>query len=244
MMLGIFKRKPEWQKIIERRLGYQFNDVTLLEMALTHRSHAYEQADGQKTNYERLEFLGDATLGMIVSEWLYRDDEHVDEGVLTRRRQSVVCTPTLAATAATLGLDEAIRLGRGEEQTGGREKQSLMADIFEAVLGAIFIDGGMRPSRAFVLSHLQGHLLETRLTTEASGDHKTRLQENVQAHLRLTPTYRIVSTSGPAHAREFEVEVLIGDTVLGCGQGSNRKRAEQKAAHQALARFQTQGERS
>jgi ribonuclease-3 len=237
MMLGLFKRKPEWQKVIERRLGYHFNDVALLEMALTHRSHAYEQADGQKTNYERLEFLGDAALGMIVSEWLYRDDEHVDEGVLTRRRQSVVCTPTLAATAAALGLDEAIRLGRGEEQTGGREKQSLMADIFEAVLGAIFIDGGMRPSREFVLSHLQGHLLETRRTTEASGDHKTRLQENVQARLRLTPTYRIVSTSGPPHALRFEAEVLVADDVLGVGAGTTRKRAEQDAARIALEKL-------
>jgi ribonuclease-3 len=238
MMLGLFKRKPEWQKLIERRLGYHFNDVTLLEMALTHRSHAYEQAGGQRTNYERLEFLGDATLGMIVSEWLYLDDAQVDEGVLTRRRQSVVCTATLAQAAAALGLDEAIRLGRGEEQTGGREKKSLMADIFEAVLGAIFIDGGMRPSRDFVLNHLKPNLLQTRKTSDASGDHKTRLQENVQARLRRTPTYRIVSTSGPPHALHFEVEVLVNDKVIGMGSGSNRKRAEQAAARIALEKIE------
>jgi len=189
--------------------------------------------------YERLEFLGDATLGFLVSEWLYRDDEDATEGVLTRRRQLIVRTSTLATAAAQLGLDEAIRLGRGEERTGGREKPSLMADTFEAVLGAVFLDGGLRPCRAFVRRHLGETMRLARRSRQAVDDYKTRLQESVQARLRCTPRYRIVATSGPAHALQFEVEVLIHDRVLGSGSGNSRKQAEQQAAREALHALET-----
>jgi ribonuclease-3 len=221
-------------RAVEERLGYRFNRTDLLQTALTHRSHAHEQVDDSATNYERLEFLGDATLGFVVSEWLYLEDGEAPEGVLTRRRQLVVRTSTLAEAAATLGLDEAIRLGRGEERTGGREKPSLMADTFEAVLGAIYLDGGMRPCRAFVRRHLGATLSLAKSSKQASDDYKTRLQENVQAELRCTPRYRIVSTTGPAHALLFVVEVLVNDRVLGSGSGASRKQAEQQAAREAL----------
>jgi ribonuclease-3 len=223
-----------WVEVVQERLRYRFSDPSLLERALTHRSHAYERGADAGSSYERLEFLGDALLGLLVSDWLYRDDEAASEGVLSRRRQSVVRTSALAEVAARLGLGAAIRLGRGEDQTGGRRKPSLLADAFEAVLGAIYLDGGIRSARAFVRRELKVPLRETRGAAWTSDDFKTRLQEKVQARLQLTPRYRIVSTTGPDHALDFVVEVRIGDRVLGRGTGTNRKRAEQDAAKQAL----------
>jgi ribonuclease-3 len=219
---------------VQERLRYRFSDPSLLERALTHRSHSYERGARAGSSYERLEFLGDALLGLVVSDWLYRDDESAAEGVLSRRRQSVVRTSALAKVAARLGLGEGIRLGRGEEQTGGRAKPSLLADVFEAVLGAIYLDGGIRSARAFVRRTLGGPLRATRGAAWTSDDFKTRLQEKVQARLQRTPRYRIVSTTGPDHALDFVVEVRVGERVLGRGKGTNRKRAEQDAARQAL----------
>ena len=219
---------------VQERLRYRFSDPSLLERALTHRSHSYERGADAESSYERLEFLGDALLGFLVSDWLYRDDESAAEGVLSRRRQSIVRTSALAGVAARLGLGEGISLGRGEEQTGGRKKPSLLADVFEAVLGAIYLDGGIRSARAFVRRELGGPLRETRGSGWTSDDFKTKLQETVQARLQQTPRYRIVSTTGPDHALDFVVEVRIGDRVLGRGTGTNRKRAEQDAAEQAL----------
>lgn len=227
------RRRGE-EKAIEARLGHRFRDAELLWTALTHRSHAHEQEDGAGTNYERLEFLGDSLLGFLVSDWLYREDPEAAEGVLTRRRQSVVQTSTLARVARGLQLGEVFRLGRGEERTGGREKPSLLADTFEAVLGAVYLDGGLRPARAFVRRHLAAEVDRALGTREAVNDHKTRLQEHIQARLRRTPRYRIVKTTGPAHALRFEVEVLVGSDVLARGRGTNRKRAEQEAARHAL----------
>ena len=229
-----FRRAASEIRKIERCVGHRFRDPDLLVTALTHRSHAYERTDSERTNYERLEFLGDAMLGFLVSEWLYGDDPQAPEGVLTRRRQTVVRTTTLADTARQIGLAEAIRLGRGEERTGGREKPSLMADTFEAVLGAIYLDSGVRAARRFVQRHLGRALVATRKSREASDDYKTHLQEAIQAKLRRTPRYRIVSTTGPAHALLFRVEVLIDGRVVGAGSGTNRKRAEQEAAREAL----------
>jgi ribonuclease-3 len=222
---------------LERALGYHFRDQRLLETALIHRSRSHEQGAGPAANYERLEFLGDALLGFLVADWLYRDDASVSEGVLSRRRQAIVRRATLAEVAHGLGLGEAVRLGRGEEGTGGREKRSLLADLFESVLGAVYLDGGIRAARAFVRRHLGAGLRGVRHSTRSRDDHKTRLQEATQARLRRTPRYRIVSTTGPDHALEFEVEVLLGDEILGAGWGSNRKRAEQAAAREALMRL-------
>lgn len=235
--MALFRRRPSWLRELETCLGHRFSDPSLLETALTHRSHAHESGPGAATNYERLEYLGDATLGFIVSEWLYSHDADAAEGVLTRRRQLVVRTSTLAGAARALGLDAAIRLGRGEERTGGREKTSLMADTFEAVLGAVLLDGGIRRARAFVERHLGQELRRAGEKLEATDDYKTRLQERTQAKLRRTPRYRIVATSGPPHALSFEVEVLLDGHVLGVGSGSNRKKAEQAAAAEALERF-------
>jgi len=221
---------------LEKALGHRFADRTILERALTHRSRAHERRDrAQGDTYERLEFLGDALLGFLVSERLMNDDPAADEGTLTRRRQTVVNTETLAAVSSRLGLGRALILGRGEDATGGRAKPSLLADAFESVLAAVYLDGGLRAARAFVRRHLRGELLLTVGKIGPGADAKTRLQELVQARWRLTPSYRIVATTGPAHAHEFTVEVRFGETTAGRGVGSSRKDAEREAARDALS---------
>lgn len=228
---------------LERRLGHQFEDRALLERALTHRSHRHEAGtDGASADYERLEFLGDALLGLFVSERLMALDPSADEGTLTRRKQAVVSQPTLAAVSARLGLGEALRLGRGEEATGGRMKPSLLADVFESLLAAVYEDGGLRAARAFVRRHLAQELAAAASEHGAVGDAKTRLQEISQARWRHTPRYRMVAASGPAHARRFKSEVWVGGRMLGEGEGTSRKDAERAAATAALIRLEQGGE--
>jgi len=233
--MRLFRRRDSRFLETERRLGYRFSDPSLLETALTHRSHSYERGRDRVGNYERLEFLGDSLLGFLAAEWLYREDGRADEGTLSRRRQGVVRTTTLARAAGRLALGEAVLLGKGEESTGGREKRSLLADTFEAVLGAVYLDGGIKAARAFVRRHLKPELEAVRGAETSDDDYKTRLQEEIQARLQRTPRYRIVATFGPAHAREFEAAVMLDDEVLGTGRGTTRKRAEQQAARVALA---------
>lgn len=213
---------------LEARLGRRFSDRSLLVQALTHGSWLHENRGAPEADYERLEFLGDAVLGFFVADRVFRSDPSASEGDLTRRKQGMVSTPALAAAARKLDLGPALLLGRGEEASGGRERETLLADAFEAVLGAIFLDGGIRAARAFVKRTVGG--------AENVGvrDPKTELQERWQARARVTPRYRIVATEGPAHAREFTVEVLAGETVLAAGTGKNRKAAEQAAAASAL----------
>ena len=215
---------------LEKALGYRFADRSILERALTHRS----RADKTDDSYERLEFLGDALLGFLVSDRLMNDDSHADEGTLTRRRATVVSEKALALVSRRLGLGDALILGRGEDATGGRAKPSLLADAFESVLAAVYQDGGLRAARAFVRRHLKDELARTVGKTGPGADAKTRLQELVQARSRVTPSYRIVSTTGPAHAREFTAEVLVGEEISGRGRGSSRKDAEREAAKEAL----------
>ncbi len=222
---------------LESGLGYRFADRSLLHTALTHRSHIHERGTASSVSYERLEFLGDSLLGFAVADWLYRDDPRASEGVLSRRRQTTVRAATLAAAARAIGLGSRIQLGRGEELTGGRAKASLLADVFEAVLGAVYLDGGLRAARSFVRRHLGAVLQGTRGASATADDHKTRLQELAQARLQCTPRYRIVSTSGPDHALEFTAEVFLDEELAGRGTGSNRKGAEQQAARAALERF-------
>ncbi len=231
------RARPRSLLRLERRLGHTFKARALLERALTHRSSAHERAATPLDDYERLEFLGDSLLGFLVAEWLVRDDPVADEGDLTRRKQSIVRTESLARVARRLGLGEWLLLGRGEESTGGREKPSLLADAFEAVLGAVFLDGGVRAARSFVGRHLREELRAARGARRVPEDFKTLLQEHVQARLHRTPAYRIVSTSGPPHALEFVAEAVVGEEVLGAGRGSSRKQAEQEAARDALERL-------
>ena len=218
---------------LEARLKYRFRDTGLLERALTHRSSAHEAAAGGG-DYERMEFLGDALLGLLVAEWLLDRHPEANEGELTRLMASVVSTRPLARTARELGLGGALRLGRGEEESGGRDKPSLLADAFESVLAAVYLDGGLRPARAFVRRHLKAQILAAGGGHGLGEDFKTRLQEAAQARWRLTPRYRLAGSTGPDHARTFSAEVLIGGRVAGRGEGSSRKDAEQDAARRAL----------
>jgi ribonuclease-3 len=223
----------------EKALGYRFKSPRILERALTHRSRAHEaQEGGSVGTYERLEFLGDALLGFLVSERLVADDPEADEGTLTRRRQSVVSTEALALASLRLGLGQVLKLGRGEDATGGREKPSILADAFESVLAAVYLDGGLRPARAFVRRQLKGELTRAAGRSGAGVDAKTRLQELAQARWRVTPRYRIVETVGPAHAQTFTAEVLLGEASAGRGVGTSRKDAEREAARSALSELE------
>jgi len=220
---------------LEARLGHRFRDPALLGRALTHRSLRAESRSRAGDDYERLEFLGDSLLGFVVSAWLCERDRDATEGELTRRRQEVIRSETLAEAARRLALGGELRMSAGEERTGGRDKESLLADAFEAILGAVYLDGGLRAARAFVRRHL-GVAIDAALKGSAgpADDYKSRLQEWAQDRLRVTPRYRIVSATGPDHAREFFAEVRVGGEVRGRGHGASRKAAEQRAAKSAL----------
>jgi ribonuclease-3 len=215
---------------LETALGHRFRDRRLLEEALTHSSS--RAADGAGTaDCERLEFLGDAVLGLVVSELLMASNPGQPEGWLTRARAAAVNRDALAARARALGLARWIRLGRGERRQGGSEKPSILADIFEAVLGAIYLDAGLAPVRAL----LERELPLADALGPAPADAKTQLQELLQGRGLGTPQYHTTRTHGPAHALAFEVEVRLGERVLGSGAGSSKRTAEQAAARSALA---------
>jgi len=223
----------------ERHLGYTFNDPTLLRQALTHRSHANEQQERVADN-ERLEFLGDALLDLLVSEELFRRFPDEPEGVLSRMRAAIVNEGALARHARRLGVGGALFLGRGEERSGGREKDSLLADAFEALVAALYLDGGMSSIRRFMETHFFPYIDYQGIVL--GGDYKTMLQERLQAMSR-TALYRTVEVSGPDHAPRYCVEVTDGETLLGSGVGSSRKGAEQNAAREALSRLNETGGR-
>lgn len=215
-------------------LEYRFRDPALLELALSHRSHAHNLGQGRLASYERLEFLGDAVLGMVVSEHLYRSFPEREEGELTRMKARLVCGATLSLVAQELGLHELVLMSRSEEATGGRTRTSIRADVVEAVLGAVFLDGGLAPAadkvEAWIITHQ-----EALLRDEVLGNHKSRLQEVVQSRFKMPPRYHVREVSGPDHERSFHVEVSVRSRSLGEGRGSSKKAAEQAAAARALA---------
>ncbi len=219
---------------IEGRLGYRFRDPVLLERALTHRSAAHERG-GDEPGNERLEFLGDSVLDLLVSELLMERDATADEGVLSRARAEAVNTQALAERALELGLDRAVRLGRGEARSGGRGKPSILANVFEAVVAAVYQDGGLEAARALV-GRTFGSLGRAGVRPER--DPKTRLQELLQAQGRELPTYETLSQRGPDHASEWEVRVWVYGRILGTGVGRSKREAEQAAASEALERLE------
>ena len=220
------------QENLEKALAYHFKDPDLLLQALTHKSFSNEQADDILHN-ERLEFLGDAVLELAVSEYVFHKYPDIPEGGLTRIRAEVVSEKGLAAIARALELGAGLRLGKGEEKSGGREKASLLSDALEALLGAIYCDAGF--SRVCqVVEHLFATPIAESARCRYGTDYKTRLQERLQAiHGRL-PSYHLVRVSGPDHARVFSMEVRFDDKLLGAGRGPSKKRAEQQAAARAL----------
>lgn len=224
---------------LEDRLGYTFRDRALLEHALTHRSRAHEEATGDVRDNESLEFLGDALLGFVVAEILFRRFPELDEGQKSKIKASLVSTTALARVARRLGVGSSLLLGRGEERSGGRTKQALLADAYEAVLAAVYLDGGFDAARRVVLDHMAERLDEVaRIGPGLSlGDYKSALQEWLQSHDRALPEYGLVSTHGPDHAKVFEVEVSVSGESLGRAQGRSKKEAEQRAAREALDRL-------
>lgn len=224
---------------LESRLGHAFRDPALLRRALTHSSHANEAADGAPDN-EALEFLGDAVLSFLLAELLFRASPCGQEGAMSRRKAHVVSDANLAAVGRSLGLGAELLLGVGEERSGGREKASLVAGALEAIIGAVFLDGGTRAARSLV----RRLFLEQVRATGARGpevDAKTALQETLQGRGRPAPRYDIVEESGPDHRKRFRARVTAGEAVLGEGEGSTKKAAEQSAARRGLERIRDGG---
>jgi ribonuclease-3 len=218
---------------VQEDIHYRFGQVKLLELALSHSSWANEQGRPESSN-ERLEFLGDAVLELCVSQEAYARYPESDEGLLTKLRSRLVKTGTLAALARRLDLDSRLRLGRGEEAQGGRDRESLLADAFEALLGAVFLDGGFAAARELVL-RMFANLWPESPQLPAGKDCKSRLQELTQETHRERPVYTLVESSGPEHHKVFEVEVLLPDGERFRAQGPSLKKAEQAAAARAMA---------
>ncbi len=219
---------------IQQRIAYTFKKTELLERSLTHKSYANEN----RLSYhnERMEFLGDAVLNLMVSEYLMRTCPDSSEGDLSRLRAAVVSEPTLAVIAREIGLGDYILLGRGEEQTGGRNKDSLIADCLEALIASVYLDGGQDAAGDFILKFFEDTIKKT-CSSGGIIDYKTELQELCQERLRQLPDYRVVSESGPDHQKQFEVELFVKGHVYGRGIGKSKKEAEQRAAKEALERL-------
>jgi ribonuclease-3 len=217
-------------EVLEERIGYRFENRTLLKQALTHSSFTNEQKINKRKNYERLEFLGDAVLELVSSEFLFREHTDVPEGELTKLRASMVCEPALAFCARDLELGKFILLGKGEESTGGRSRDSITSDVMEAVIGAIYLDGGMKPAKAFIDRFVLSDLENKQLFY----DSKSNLQEVVQGRLKKEIRYELLQESGPEHNKTFRVSVYMEDEFLGEGLGRTKKAAEQQAAYKAL----------
>jgi ribonuclease-3 len=224
---------------LEDRIEYKFRDRRLLERALTHRSWAHEtvgaggEREARTLHNEAFEFVGDSVLGLVVADALFRSHPEVTEGELSRMKHGLVSTQMLARVSRRLQLGEFMRVGRGEEKTGGRRKRALLADAFEALLAAVFLDGGYEEARAFVERALRGELAEATPESAAAADFKTMLQERLQSERHLSPAYELIETEGPPHARTFHVEVVFdGERVR--GRGLTIKAAEMDAARRAL----------
>ena len=218
-------------KDLEAAIGYRFQNISLLQNALTHSSYANERWHDSLKSNERLEFLGDSILGMVVAEYLYRNFPDRPEGELTRMRADMVCETSLAAVADKIGLGEHLLLGHGEERFGGRKRASILADAVESVIAACFLDGGMEAAKAFVAKFV---LTEVPVKQLHNADYKTALQELVQQKKDQVLAYTLVGESGPDHDKEFRVEVSLNGNVIGTGVGRSKKRAEQDAARNAL----------
>jgi ribonuclease-3 len=216
----------------QQRIGYSFRDPALLLRALTHSSYVNEHPEEEASDNQRLEFLGDAVVDFIAGAWVFRRYPDFDEGQMTRLRAALVRTEMLARLARQAGIGEALRMGRGEEDAGGRERDANLCDAFEALVGALYLDGGLAAAETFVES-LIGPVAEATLAAETYWDAKSRLQEWSQAALGATPRYRIVAEEGPDHAKTFVAEVLLAKKVAGQGCGPSKQAAEQAAAQAA-----------
>lgn len=224
-------------KILEERIGYCFNNSSLLKQALTHSSFTNERKINKTGNYERLEFLGDAVLELVSSEFLFREHPAMPEGELTKTRASMVCESSLAFCARDLELGQFMMLGKGEETTGGRDRESIVSDGMEAVIGAIYLDGGMEAAKAFINRFILSDLEDKQLFY----DSKSNLQELMQGVLKKEFCYELLEESGPEHDKTFRVAVTMEGKCLGAGTGRTKKAAEQQAAYKALLFLRDKG---
>lgn len=217
---------------LEGKIGYCFRDKMLLRQAVTHSSFSNEQKINRYPDYERLEFLGDAVLELVSSDYIFHENPRMSEGELTKRRSSIVCEPALAFCAKQIGLEQFILLGKGEEATGGRKRDSIISDVMEAVIGAVYLDSGIDEARKFIGRFVLSDLEHKQLFYDA----KTILQEEVQKENCGVLRYELIREEGPEHDKKFVVEVLVGDRKAGTGTGHSKKAAEQQAAYAALLR--------
>ncbi|WP_066193975.1 MULTISPECIES: ribonuclease III [Gracilibacillus] len=222
-------------KQLQADLEITFNDEELLRQAFTHSSYVNEHRRKDLVDNERLEFLGDAVLELGVSQYLFREFDELEEGDLTKLRASIVCEPALVRFAESLGFSHYILLGRGEEITGGRNRPALLADVFEAFIGALYLDQGYQPVIKFLKQHVYPEISTGAFSHTM--DYKSQLQETIQQHKNRIVEYAIVDEKGPAHDREFFAVVTINSKIIGKGVGRTKKEAEQRAAKQALDRL-------
>jgi ribonuclease III len=222
---------------LQHAMGYRFRDRGLLEHAMTHRSRAHEDVSGGVADNESLEFLGDAVLGFVIADLLFRDFPDFDEGQKSKVKARLVSTTTLARQAERLALGDQLLLGRGEEKTGGRRKQALLADAYEALIAAVYLDGGVEAARALIVREFGPSLAEVRANGLAAHDYKSALQEYLQSRDQPPPSYRLAGTAGPDHRKEFLIEVMLAGEAWTRGSGATKKEAEQEAARLALDRL-------
>jgi len=222
---------------LQAAIGYRFRDRGLLEHAMTHTSRANEDASGGVRDNESLEFLGDAVLGFVIADVLFREFPEFDEGEKSKTKAALVSTTTLARQAERLNLGDHLLLGRGEEKTGGRRKQALLADGYEALIAAIYVDGGVEQARAFITREFATLIDDVRRHGVAEQDYKSALQEYLQSQDRGLPEYRLAGTLGPDHRKLFHVEVVVGGEAMAEASGSSKKEAEQEAARMALEKL-------
>ncbi|SHJ95785.1 ribonuclease III [Paramaledivibacter caminithermalis] len=217
----------------EQLINYEFKKKELINEALTHSSYANEKKNKKYKHNERLEFLGDSVLGLIISDYLFINYPDLPEGELTKTRAKIVCEPTLSYCAKAIDLGNYIMLGKGEDATGGRERQSLLADAFESVIGAIYLDGGIESAKKFILWTMK-EVINDALNGKIFIDYKTRLQELIQNDPNVKISYEIIDEKGPDHNKTFYTQVKKNDNVLGHGKGKSKKESEQNAAKMAL----------
>ncbi|MDD4568516.1 MAG: ribonuclease III [Tepidanaerobacteraceae bacterium] len=232
-------RRRQQFLLFQREIGIYFNDEMILNKAFIHPSFTNEKEKPQKENNQRLEFLGDAVLELVVSEYLYKNYQYLSEGQMTKVRAFTVCEPSLAETAKILSLGDYLILGKGEENTGGRKKASILADTLEALIGAIYIDKKYKTTRDFIIRILKTVIIKA-VEGEWSIDYKTNLQEILQKSDRERVLYNVTRESGPDHDKKFYVDVVWKNTILGKGIGTSKKLAEQQAAKAALIRIRSQ----